>query len=181
MTKSRLSMVWNALILLWCHGDALALYRILNTLRPRQMDAISQTTFSNAFSWMKMFEFRLKFHWRLFLRFQITIFQHWFRYWLGAVQATSHYLNQWWLVYWRIYASPGLNELMTCFDLIFLWFKITLTAFVTKNQQSVVLPKQPPLVTETSKCIRVCCANLLTCAPRRSIVLQFFWSARKCL
>ena len=27
------------------------------------MDAISQTTFSTAFSWMKMFEFRFKFHW----------------------------------------------------------------------------------------------------------------------
>ena len=66
----------------------------LNTLRPRQMDAISQTTFPNALSWMKMFEFRLKFHWSLFLRFQLTIFQHWFRYWLGAAQATSHYLNQ---------------------------------------------------------------------------------------
>ena len=26
-------------------------------------------------------------------------------------QATSHYLNQWWLVYWRIYASLGLNDL----------------------------------------------------------------------
>ena len=31
--------------------------------------------------------------------------------WRGAVQATSHYLNQWWLVYRRIYASLGLNEL----------------------------------------------------------------------
>ena len=30
----------------------------------------------------------------------------------GAIQGTSHYLNQWWLVYWRIYASLGLNELM---------------------------------------------------------------------
>ena len=38
----------------------------LNTLRPRQMDAIWQTTFSNAFSWMKMFEFLLNFHWVLF-------------------------------------------------------------------------------------------------------------------
>ena len=47
----------------------------LNTLRPRQMDAISQTTFSNAFSWMKMFEFRLKFHWSLFPWVQLTIFQ----------------------------------------------------------------------------------------------------------
>ena len=31
--------------------------------------AISQTTFSNAFSWMKMHEFCLRFHWNLFLRF----------------------------------------------------------------------------------------------------------------
>ena len=28
---------------------------------------ISQTTVSNVFSWMKMYEFRLKFHWSLFL------------------------------------------------------------------------------------------------------------------
>ena len=28
-------------------------------------------------------------------------------------QATSHYLNQCWLVYWRIYSSLGLNELRT--------------------------------------------------------------------
>ena len=44
-----------------------------------KMDAISQTTFSSAFSWIRIFEFRLKFHWSLFLRVQLTIFQHWFR------------------------------------------------------------------------------------------------------
>ena len=44
-----------------------------------KMDAISQTPFSNAFSLMKIFEFRLKFHWSLFLSVQLTIFQHWFR------------------------------------------------------------------------------------------------------
>ena len=76
-----------------------------------EMDAISQTTLSNAFSWMKMFAYRLKFHWSLFLRVQLTISQHWFRWWLGADQATSHYLDQWWLDYRRIYASLGLNEL----------------------------------------------------------------------
>ena len=76
------------------------------------MAAISQTTFSTAFYWMKMFEFRLKFHWSLFLSFEFTIFQHWFRSWIGADQATSHYLNQGWKVYWRIYASLGLNELI---------------------------------------------------------------------
>ena len=75
------------------------------------MDAVSHTTHSNAFSWMKMLEFWLRFHWSLFVRVQLTIIQHWFRWWLGAGQATSHYLNQWWLVYWRKYASLGLNEL----------------------------------------------------------------------
>ena len=45
-----------------------------------KMAAIFQTIFSNAFSWMKMYEFRLKFHWSLFLRVQLTISQYWFRY-----------------------------------------------------------------------------------------------------
>ena len=36
--------------------------------------AISQMTFSNVFSSMKMFQFQLKFHWRLLLRIQLTIF-----------------------------------------------------------------------------------------------------------
>ena len=40
-----------------------------------KMDAISQTTFSNAFSWMKIYQFRFRFHWRI----QLTTFQHWFR------------------------------------------------------------------------------------------------------
>ena len=44
-----------------------------------KMATISQTTLSIAFSWMKMLEFRLNFHWSLFLRVQLTIFQHWFR------------------------------------------------------------------------------------------------------
>ena len=62
--------------------------------------------------WLKMYEFRLQFHGRLFLRIQLTLFQHCFRYWLGAVQVTSHYLSQLWLVYARIYTSSlGLNEL----------------------------------------------------------------------
>ena len=34
----------------------------LNTLGPRQIAAISQTTFWCAFSWMKMYKFRFKFH-----------------------------------------------------------------------------------------------------------------------
>ena len=82
-----------------------------------KMDAIYQTAFSNAFSWMKMDEFRLRFHWSVFPRVSLTIFQHWFWQWLGADQATSHYLNQYWLDHWRIFASFGLNELkLHCSD-----------------------------------------------------------------
>ena len=76
-----------------------------------KMSTIFQTTSSNEFSWMKMYEFLLRFHWSSFLRVQLTIFQDWFRQWLDAGQATSHSLNQWWLIYWRIYASLGFSEL----------------------------------------------------------------------
>ena len=38
-----------------------------------KMAAIFQTTYWNAFSWMKKFESRLTFHWSLFLRVQLTI------------------------------------------------------------------------------------------------------------
>ena len=38
------------------------------------MANVSQTVFSNVFSWMKIYEVRLKFHRSLFLRFKLTIF-----------------------------------------------------------------------------------------------------------
>ena len=44
-----------------------------------KMAAIFQTTFSNACSWMRMYEFRLRFHWNVSLWLELTIFQHWFR------------------------------------------------------------------------------------------------------
>ena len=37
-----------------------------------KMAAIFQTTFSHAFSWMKMYKFRLRFHWSLFPRVQLA-------------------------------------------------------------------------------------------------------------
>ena len=51
----------------------------LNSLRPREIDAILQTTFSNAFYWMIIYWFRLEFHWCLLLCVQLAIFRHWFR------------------------------------------------------------------------------------------------------
>ena len=49
------------------------------TLGGRAEIAAILQTFSDAFSLMKMYEFWTKFRWSLFLRVQLTIFQHWFR------------------------------------------------------------------------------------------------------
>ena len=44
-----------------------------------KMAAIYQTTFSNAFFLMKIYKFRLRFHWSLFPKAQLTMSRHWFR------------------------------------------------------------------------------------------------------
>ena len=98
-----------------------------------KMASISQMTISNAFSWAKMYEFRLKCHWNLFLGVQftdfflgvqLTLLQHWCRSWLGTDQVPNHYWNQWWLVYWCINVSLGLSELIKIQDktIVFLRF-----------------------------------------------------------
>ena len=69
--------------------------------KPRQVSSnplthwgwVKWPPFSNTFSWTKMYEFQIRFHWSLFLRVKLTIFQHWFRQWPGADPATSHCLN----------------------------------------------------------------------------------------
>ena len=81
LQRFRKTIVFLYVSCLWPHTQPISpnqcMLWLLNTLRP--MDAISQTTFANAFSSMKMQELRLRFHWCLFLRFELTIFQHWFR------------------------------------------------------------------------------------------------------
>ena len=76
-----------------CSGDIHSNAK-MNSPNLDKMTAISQPTHSNAFLWLKNFVDWFKFHWVLFLRVQLTIRQHWFRQWLGAEQATSHYLKQ---------------------------------------------------------------------------------------
>ena len=57
----------------------LAFVTPINTLRPRRSERHLADDIWSAFSWMKMFEFRLEFHWSLFVRVKLTIFQLWFR------------------------------------------------------------------------------------------------------
>ena len=66
--------------LTFASGSVKYFWRIwVKTLGRDEMAAISQTTLSDAFSGMKMYEIRLRIHWSLFLRFELTIFNHWFR------------------------------------------------------------------------------------------------------
>ena len=84
----------------------------VNTLRPRRngqhfADDIFKRNFFNENVWISI-KISLKFVPKGPV-YNIPAF----REWLGAVQATSHCLNQWLIVYRRIYAWLGLNELTT--------------------------------------------------------------------
>ena len=52
-------------------------FEYVNILRPRQNGRHFPDYISNACSWIKMYEYRLRFHWSVFLRVKLTIFQHW--------------------------------------------------------------------------------------------------------
>ena len=84
--------------------------RLLNTLRPRQNgrhfpDHIFKCIFLNENVWIW-----LKISLGFVPRVRINNIPALVQIWLIAVQATSHYLNQWWLVYWHMYASLGLKS-----------------------------------------------------------------------
>ena len=55
------------------------LYWLLNTLRLRQNGRYFPDDIFECIFLKENFQFRLKFHWSLFPRVQLTIFQHWFR------------------------------------------------------------------------------------------------------
>ena len=55
-----------------------------------------QTAISNAFPCIEMLQIWVKFHISFYLRVQLTLSKHCFRWWLRAEQATSDYLSQWW-------------------------------------------------------------------------------------
>ena len=66
------------LVMFWCnvlrpeHNHTNILQKFSTHWGRDIMAAVSQTTFSKTFSWMKMSVFRLKSHWSLFMRFQLT-------------------------------------------------------------------------------------------------------------
>ena len=127
----------------------------VSTCRGRdKMTAIFQTTYSNAISWIEIVVFWWKFHWNMFSRTQLTVFQHCFRLNAGVVQATSHCLNWRWpsllthiCLTWVVTLRPEQKRLPSNFKLILLyknsciWIQISET-FVPNcpmnNKQSFV-------------------------------------------
>ena len=100
-----------------------------------EMAAFSPTIFPDAFYWMKGFVFSFESHWCLLLGVQLTIRQHSFRKWLGAEQATSHYLNQWWLSLLKhICGSTGrwINSLWTSDASWWHRFRLTLSQVMAR-------------------------------------------------
>ena len=69
------------------------------------MGTVSQTTYSNAFAWMKSVVFWLKFHWSLFLRVQLIITKHWFSRRQAIIWSNAD------LIHWCIYVALGGDEL----------------------------------------------------------------------
>ena len=66
--------VWGRLVMVSVSA-LLVFYAYSLTHQGRdKMAVVSQTTFSNTFSWIKMYEFRLRFHWSLFPKIWLTIF-----------------------------------------------------------------------------------------------------------
>ena len=110
-----------------------------------QIDAISQTTFSSAFSRNEMNEFRLGFHWSLFLRFELTTFQHWYVQIMAWCRPGDKSLSEPMMVSlltWRIYASLGLNELIkqptknmvhTYIIQTYIWFSYNIWMIISFN------------------------------------------------
>ena len=83
-------------------------WSMLVTHERNERNANLQTTFANAFPSMKILVLWLKFHWSLFRRVRLTTCKHWFGWWLGVEQGTTTKGDK---IYWRMYASLGLNEL----------------------------------------------------------------------
>ena len=86
--------------------------KLINTLRPRQngryfADDTFKCIFLNENAWISL-KVSLKFVPKVRINNIPALVQIMAWRW----QATGHYLNQCWLVYWRIYASLGLNDLI---------------------------------------------------------------------
>ena len=72
---------------------ALFICEFVLTHPPREQNG---RQFGRRFFQSHLYEWKCIYFDYLFQMVQLTIRQHWFRWWLGTEQTISHYLNQWW-------------------------------------------------------------------------------------
>ena len=118
------SSLWNGNITNFTWRYKMPFTRSINTLRPRQnghdfADDIFKCVFLN-----ENVSISVTISLKYVLKGSIDKIPAWVQIMVCADQATSHYLNQWWLAYRRIYASLSLNELSYQFW-AFLWLNIS--------------------------------------------------------
>ena len=83
---------WYTCSIIYCETNT-PLNAENETKLPHFADDIFKRIFVDENKWIL-----LKISMKIVPKFPSMIFQYWFRQWLGADQATSHYLNQWWSV-----------------------------------------------------------------------------------
>ena len=88
---------------LWANGISLSTQTLTHWDRDK-MAAIFQTTFSSGFTWMAMYEFRLKCHWSLFSCVQLTNIPALVQIMAWRQPGDKPLSEPIWLVYWRLYA-----------------------------------------------------------------------------
>ena len=91
--------------------------QISHTLRPTQNGSHFANNIFKCIFFHEIVEFRLKFHWNLFLRVQLTTGFHWFKYWLSVGGWPAIIWTNDGLVYWCIYMSLSFHEFnqMVCY------------------------------------------------------------------
>ena len=85
-----------------CLLDRHSFYRD-NTLRQRQNGRHFAANIFKYIFFNESLQILIQISLKFVTKGPINSIQHWFREWLDADQVTSHYLNQWWLVYLCIY------------------------------------------------------------------------------
>ena len=110
-------------------GSVWSLSQAFNTLRLRQNGChftdIFKCILLNEKAWI-LLKISLKF----VAKVQINNIPAWVQIMAWHWPGTSHYLNQWWLQYWWIYASLGLNELTVEVVNCMLTFQLVKYSFV---------------------------------------------------
>ena len=130
-------------------GSSTISHQVLTHWGRDEMDAVFQTTYSNAVSWMTIYEFRLKFHWNLFL--------------------SVHYLNKCWpSSLMHICGNKGDELIWTVCWKFSIWYIDTETFVVSGKIYSI----------SQEICTRflLCCALLWLCIDWFSHIHQAYFT-----